>query len=163
MEKPKRKAKTSDYDFSFIAPLSLEECAYRIENRLLAPTPASLGLERNYYLKSRVKRHSKFTIWFGDAIPTRLEVLPRTPRIVGYLNQKDNENTMVYGYCKPNRMFYSLMLMSIMGFFIILSATPPIAVTLYTLTSAIILLFCYEKQKELRPKLIEILQKSLQI
>lgn len=106
MEKPKRKAKTSDYDFSFVAPLSLEECAERIENELFFPgnflwwtlnygVPAKTSLINEHQAHFRVK----------SALPDRRAIYQPTV-LSGYLERQTSNQTVVYGNIHNNTVFH---------------------------------------------------------
>ncbi len=102
MEKPKRKPKTSDYDFSFVAPLSLEECIYRIESGFVWPHQYIFWTV-NYAIRGNVtpinEHQARFQFKYGRV----RRLIPEPDVLVGYLESQNNHETLVYGHINPNR------------------------------------------------------------
>lgn len=100
MEKSKRKQKTWDYDFSFIAPLPIEECITLAENNLIYERKR-LGLkwrvfnQRNYVGKAN-EQEAYFELFIS------LGFLFHT---VGYLKYRDFTSTFVYGTIETSATF----------------------------------------------------------
>ncbi len=113
MEKPKRKPKTSDYDFSFIAPLSLEECVYLAENQLFYT-------RRLWKFNAPVRQYKHVQKATEEAYYFEWKVyLGIHTHIICYLKYRDYLSTFVYGTFEPKIIFPVLFIAHLYSFFAI--------------------------------------------